>query len=78
MSHLHSRCRCTNAITSINSNNLKSVCCKWDDRISVECVAKTAAKLQLVLNGTPQNNKIVVIASNSCWIIATEIICVFE
>ena len=55
MSNLHSRCHCTNAIISINLNILKTVCCKWDDRISVECVAKNATKLQLGLYRTPQN-----------------------
>ena len=71
MSHLHSRCHCTHSIISINSNILKTVCCKWDDRISVECVAKNATKLQLVLYRTPQNKEFIVIASNSYWIIAT-------
>ena len=74
MSHLHSRCHCTNAIISISSNDLKNICCKWDDRISIECVAKNAKKLQLVLYGTPQNNEIVVIVHR----FVPEMICVFE
>ena len=71
MSHLHSRCHCTHSIISINSNILKTIRCKWDDRISVECVAKNATKLQLVLYRTSQNKEFIVTASNSYWIIAT-------